>query len=372
MQIADIIAHLESIAPLAYQESYDNAGLLTGSGDWECTGALTTLDATEAVVMEAVARNCNLIVAHHPIIFGGLKKITGKNYIERTVIAAIRHNIAIYAIHTNLDNVLHKGVNGKIAERLGLVNVRLLQPRESVLCKLFCFVPATHLDIVRNAIFAAGGGHIGNYSECSFGVEGTGTFKGGMDTQPFVGQPGLRHEEREVRVEVILPAHISRQVVQAMIGAHPYEEVAYDLVNLVNTHQGVGSGLTGELAEGVEEGVFLARLVEAFHLRVIRHTRLTGRPVKRVALCGGAGSFLISKALATGADFYITADVKYHEFFDANDRLVIADIGHFESEQFTIELLFEILREKFPNFAVLKSDTKTNPVNYYYSGDAGA
>jgi dinuclear metal center YbgI/SA1388 family protein len=316
--------------------------------------------------LEAVARNCNLVVAHHPIIFGGLKRITGKNYIERAVIAAIKHDIAIYAIHTNLDNTLPVGVNGRMAEQLGLVNGRPLQPKESTLQKLYTFVPTAQLSLVRDAIFAAGAGQIGQYSECSFGTEGTGTFKGGADTQPFVGQPGLRHEETETRLEVILPAYLSRQVVAAMIKAHPYEEVAYDLIDLANTYSGVGSGLIGELPAEMEEKAFLARILEAFRLPLIRHTPLRGRPVKRVALCGGAGSFLISKALAAGADFYITADVKYHEFFDANDRVVVADIGHFESEQFTIDLLFEILREKFPNFAVLKSDIKTNPVNYYF------
>ena len=365
MQISDIVGHLELLAPPAYQESYDNAGLLTGCGTWECTGVLTTLDVTEEVVKEAVARQCNLIVAHHPIVFCGLKKITGKNYVERTVIAAIKKDIAIYAIHTNLDNMVAEGVNGRIADKLGLGERQVLLARGSTLQKLFCFVPVDHLEAVRSAIFAAGAGHIGGYSECSYSVEGFGTFRGGEGTQPFVGQPGVRHTEKEARLEVVLPAYLSRSVVQAMTAAHPYEEVAYDLVPLANTHPGVGAGLVGELPEPVEEKAFLGMLCEIFGLSVVRHTQLTGRPVKRVAVCGGAGSFLISNALASGANIYITSDVKYHEFFDANDRLVIADIGHFESEQFTTDLLFDNLREKFRNFAVLKSDIKTNPVHYY-------
>jgi dinuclear metal center YbgI/SA1388 family protein len=365
MQISDIVGHLEILAPPAYQESYDNTGLLTGCGTWECTGVLTTLDVTEEVVREAVARQCNLIVAHHPIVFGGLKKITGKNYVERTVIAAIKKDIAIYAIHTNLDNMVEGGVNGRIADKLGLEDRRVLLARESTLQKLFCFVPVSHLEAIRSAIFAAGAGHIGGYSECSYSVEGIGTFKGGEGTQPFVGQPGARHAEKEARLEVILPAHLCRSVVQAMTAAHPYEEVAYDLVPLANMHPGVGAGLVGELPAAMEEKAFLGMLCEIFGLSVVRHTRLTGQPVKKVALCGGAGSFLISNALASGANIYITSDVKYHEFFDANDRLVIADIGHFESEQFTTDLLFDNLREKFRNFAVLKSDIKTNPVHYY-------
>ncbi|HEY4111203.1 Nif3-like dinuclear metal center hexameric protein [Puia sp.] len=364
--IADIVRFLEAMAPLAWQESYDNAGLLTGNGLWECTGVLTTLDATEEVVMEAVACRANLIVAHHPIVFGGLKKITGRNYVERTIIAAIKRDIAIYAIHTNLDNVVAGGVNGRIAQKLGISGGKPLMSREGTLQKLYCFVPVDHLEAVRAAVFAAGAGHIGAYSECSYSVEGTGTFTGGEGTQPFVGQPGRRHHEKEGRLEVVVPAHLSREVVRAMIAAHPYEEVAYDLVPLANTHPGVGSGLIGELAVEMGEKEFLDRIRQAFGVPVIRHTRLTGRPVKKVAVCGGAGSFLISKALSAGANFYITSDVKYHEFFDANDQMVIADIGHFESEQFTVDLLFEVLREKFRNFAVLKSVVKTNPINYYY------
>jgi len=365
MQIDSILSYLESIAPPAYQEAYDNAGLITGSRDWECRGVLTTLDATEAVVEEAIARKCNLIVAHHPIVFGGLKKLNGKNYVERTVIAAIKHDIAIYAIHTNLDNMVAEGVNGRMAAKLGLINGRALLPKEDTLQKLVCFVPVDHLEAVRDAVFSAGAGNIGNYTEASYASEGIGTFKAGKGAQPFAGAIGERHREAEVRLEVIVPVVNSQRVVRAMIGAHPYEEVAYDLVNLANSHPGIGSGLLGELPEALGESAFLKKIQQVFEVPVIRHTRLTGGRVKKVALCGGAGSFLISKALSSGANFYITSDVKYHEFFDANDRLVIADIGHFESEQFTSDLLFEVLREKYLNFAVLKSDAKTNPVKYF-------
>ena len=366
MQISAILGFLESLAPPAYQESYDNAGLITGSDSWECSGVLTTLDATEEVVKEAIHRGCNLIVAHHPIVFRGLKRLNGANYIERTVIAAIKGDVAIYAIHTNLDNVM-AGVNGRIAAMLGITGGKPLLSREGVLQKLFCFVPVDHLDAVRSAVFAAGAGHIGRYSECGFAVEEAGTFLAGDGTKPFVGGRGSRHTEKEARLEVVLPAYLSGKVVKAMIDAHPYEEVAYDLVGLANAHPEVGSGLIGELGEEMPERAFLDRIRDVFGVAVVRHTRLTGRGVKRVAVCGGAGSFLISKALSAGANFYITSDVKYHEFFDAGDGMVIADVGHFESEQFTVDLLFEVLREKFRNFAVLKSDVKTNPV-YYYPG----
>jgi dinuclear metal center YbgI/SA1388 family protein len=364
MNIQDITSFLESIAPASLQESYDNAGLLTGSANWECTGIITTLDATEAVVREAIEKNCNLIVAHHPIIFGGLKKITGKNYVEKTIIAAIKNDIAIYAIHTNLDNIL-TGVNGKMAQLLGLLNQRVLQPKKGILKKLVTFVPAKQAIKVRDALFAAGAGQIGNYSECSFTVEGEGTFKGGEGTDPFVGTPGLRYMNTELRLEMIFPAWIENELLKALLATHPYEEVAYDIFLLENKYQQTGSGLIGELTEAISSTAFLQQLKNVFGLTVIRHTPLLDKAVKKIALCGGAGSFLIGAAIAAGADFYVTGDIKYHEFFDANDQLVIADIGHFESEQYTVNLLFDILREKFLNFAVLKTGVKTNPVHYF-------
>ncbi|MBI2730048.1 MAG: Nif3-like dinuclear metal center hexameric protein [Sphingobacteriales bacterium] len=364
MKISEIVNQLEATAPLSLQESYDNAGLLTGMPQWECTGVLCALDATEAVVIEAIEKKCNLIVAHHPIIFTGLKKINGRNYVEKTVIAAIKNDIAIYAIHTNLDNVSH-GVNKLIADKIGLTNTSILLPKDDLLKKLFVFVPSEHCEKVRDAIFFAGGGNIGNYSECSFGVEGNGTFKANEGTNPFVGEIGSRHQEKEVKIEVIFPAWLENKILSAMIRSHPYEEVAYDIISLNNTFQQVGAGMIGELPKKLDEQDFLEKIKADFGLSIIRHTSLTGKPVQKVAVCGGAGSFLISKALNAGADFYITADVKYHEFFDANNSMVIADIGHFESEQFTIDFLVEFLEQKFPTFAVLKSGIKTNPVQYF-------
>ena len=364
MKIQEITSFLESVAPLSLQESYDNAGLLTGNSQWECTGIITTLDATEAVVLEAIEKKCNLIVAHHPIIFGGLRKITGKNYVEKTIITAIKNDIAIYAIHTNLDNVLH-GVNAAIADKLGLKNRTVLQPKNETLKKLFTFVPVEFAENVRSAIFNAGGGHISNYSECSFNMAGQGTFKPGEDANPFTGKRGIRHTEEEIKMEMIFPAWQEQNILKALKAAHPYEEVAYDIIALDNQNPQVGSGLVGELPELLSETDFLGLLKEKFNLSVIRHTALFKRKVKKIAVCGGAGSFLIGAAVVAGADFYITGDIKYHEFFDANERLVIADIGHYESEQFTIDLLFDILSQKFPTFAVLKTGVKTNPVHYF-------
>ncbi len=364
MKISEIISFLESLGPPSLQEHYDNAGLLTGDADWDCNGIICSLDATEEVIKEAVTKKCNLIVAHHPIIFGGLKKINGKNYVEKAVIAAIKNDIAIYAIHTNLDNVI-SGVSGRMAKMLGLQNLSVLSPKENTLKKLFTFAPVDQAEKVRNAIFSAGGGHIGNYSECSFNAEGEGTFKGGEGTKPYVGNIGERHHEKEIKIEVIFPAWLQPSIIKALKAAHPYEEVAYDVVTLSNTYHAIGSGVIGELPGTMEEKIFLSNVKKIFNVPVIRHSSLSGRPVKKVALCGGAGSFLVSSALAAGADAYITADMKYHEFFDANDRMLIADIGHYESEQFTIDLLKEVLEQKFPTFAILKTEVKTNPVQYF-------
>ncbi|MBC9930691.1 Nif3-like dinuclear metal center hexameric protein [Chitinophaga qingshengii] len=363
MKIKEIIQVLEAYAPLPYQESYDNAGLIFGDASWEVTNVLLTLDATEAVIDEAIARGCNLVVAHHPIVFGGLKKINGRTYVERVAIKAIKHDIAVYAAHTNLDNV-RNGVCARMAEQLGLEQCRVLQPKAGLLKKLYTYVPTDKAAQVRDALFAAGAGNIGNYSECSFHVAGQGTFKGGAGTDPYVGIPGERHFEDEIKLEVIFPVYLESGILKALLASHPYEEVAYEVVTLDNAYQDVGSGLIGELPEAMEEQAFLQWVKQQFRTGCVRYTPLRGRPVKKVALCGGAGSFLLKRAIAAGADAYISADFKYHEFFDADNQIVIADVGHFESEQFTVELFYHILTEKFRNFAPLKSTIKTNPVNY--------
>ena len=362
--IATIISVLESFAPPAYQESYDNSGLIIGNALQECSGILCTLDATEEVIQEAKERGCNLIVAHHPIVFSGLKKITGKNYVERAVIAAIKNDIAIYAVHTNADNVV-AGVNDVIADKLGLIEKKILVPKKNLLAKLITFVPVAHLSKVRKALFNAGTGNFGNYSEVSFSSEGLGTYTANEKANPFLGEIGQNHEEAERRIEVIFPIHSQRKVINTLKEAHPYEEVAYDIIPLANEYDEVGSGLIGTLPNPITELEFLEKIKQAFGLQVIKHTQLLGKPIHKVALCGGAGSFLTKDAIAAGADIYITADVKYHEFFDADKRIIIADIGHWESEQFTADLLIDILHVKFPTFAVLKSKVNTNSVRYF-------
>lgn len=365
MKIKDITSYLEALAPLDLQESYDNSGLIVGDSNQEVSKVLISLDCTEAVVDEAIAKGCNLIVSHHPIVFKGLKRFNGSNYVERTVIKAIQHDIALYAIHTNLDHVTG-GVNSKIAEILQLQNPAILEPKSNLLYKLVVYVPRNHVESVREALFNAGAGKIGSkYDECSFNTAGYGTFKPNEGSNPTIGEVGTQERVEETRIEVVYTKSIERKIFLALYEAHPYEEVAYDIIKLENKHQEIGAGIIGNLENPMAEEDFLAYLKNNLKLNVIRHTALKGQSVSRVAICGGSGGFLLNAAKRSGADFFVTADYKYHEFFDSESQIVIADIGHFESEQFTQELLFDIISEKFPNFAVLITEIDTNPIKYY-------
>ena len=364
MHINEIINFLETIAPKSLQEEYDNAGLITGDENNFCNGILISLDCTEAIVQEAIDKKCNLVIAHHPIVFKGLKKITGRSYVERTIIKAIKNDIAIYAIHTNLDNVLH-GVNGKIAQMLGLQNIKILSPKKNLLKKLVVFSPQANVYKLSNSLFEAGAGNIGNYSECSFSTDGTGTFTPGNNANPHTGKIGKKESLTEIKIEVIYPEWLEKEILHTMKANHPYEEVAHDIYYLNNAHQNVGSGIIGEFPIPKGEKELLKLVASLFNTKVIKHTALLNKQCVRVAVCGGAGSFLISASIAAGADVYVTSDIKYHEFFDADAKILLADIGHFESEQFTIDLLFDLLSEKFPNFAVLKTGVNTNPVQYF-------
>jgi len=361
--IKDVTDYLESFSPRSYQEDYDNSGLLTGDFNAPVKGILVTLDCTEGVIDEAIQNNCNLIVAHHPIIFRGLKKITGQNYVERTIIKAIKNDIAIYAIHTNLDNV-HVGVNRRIAEHIGLKNLKVLQPKKDTLSKLVTFIPRENAGDVLTALHAAGAGNIGDYKNCSFTVVGEGAFMPTGKAQPHIGQTNQLEHVEEIRAEVIFPEHLTAKVLKALKGSHPYEEVAYYISRLENENQEVGSGMIGELPVAIEPFEFLAGLKKKMNAKMIRHTQPPGNEIKRVAVCGGAGSFLLQTAIAQRADVFVSADFKYHEFFDAEGKIMIADIGHYESEQFTKDLLAEVLKEKFTTFAIIFSKTVTNPLSY--------
>ncbi len=361
--IKEVTSYLETLAPKSLQEGYDNCGLLTGNPDDRVTGILVTLDCTEGVVEEALHLKCNLIIAHHPIIFKGLKKITGQNYVERTIIKAIKNDVAIYAIHTNLDHV-YMGVNKKIAEKLGLLNLKILAPKKNTLCKLVTFAPIVKSTEILEVLYKAGAGQIGNYKNCSFRVFGTGTFLPAFNTNPHIGQPGKPEETEEARIEVIFPEHLTSAIVDILKKEHPYEEVAYYVSRIENENQEVGAGMIGELPTAEEPKVFLERLKHVMKAECVRYTSLIKRPIKKVAVCGGSGSFLLPNAIQAQADAFVSADFKYHEFFDADGQILVADIGHFESEQYTKELLKEVLEEKFPTFAINFSNTITNPISY--------
>lgn len=363
VKIKEVTTYLETIAPLSYQESYDNAGLITGDANAAVTGVLVTLDCTAPVVEEAIRRRCNLIIAHHPIVFKGLKRLTGSNYVERTLLLAIKHDIAIYAIHTNLDSV-SAGVNRKLGELIGLQDLRVLVPKTDTLSKLVTFVPQPDTEKVLTALYEAGAGQIGNYKNCSFRTSGTGTFLPTEAANPHIGTANKQELVQEDRIEVLVAAHLQHKVLEALRNAHPYEEVAYYLSELINENQEVGAGMIGTLPAAMAPEAFLQYLKKQLNLRTIRHTTLVDRLITKVAICGGSGSFLLNHAIRAGAQAFVSADFKYHEFFDADKQIIVADIGHYESEVHTKELLQEVLMKNFSTFAINFSETDTNPISY--------
>lgn len=363
MRIKDILQTIEQLAPLPLQEDFDNSGLQVGDANREATGALLCIDVTENVIEEAISLNCNLIIAHHPLAFRSFKSMTGRNYVERCMIKAIKNDICIYAAHTNLDNA-RGGVNYKLAEMLGLQQLRILSPQKGKLLKLVTFVPDSYAEFVRTALFNAGAGHIGNYDSCSYNLLGEGTFKAKEGTSPFVGEVGELHYEKEVRIETVLPKYKQTEVLRSLIAVHPYEEPAYDFYPLENDWTQVGSGVVGVLPEPIPEQEFLYLLKDVFNLSAIRHTKLQNRDIHDVALCGGAGAFLIPEAIAYGADAFVTGEAKYNDFYDVEGRLLLAVVGHYESEICTKNIFLDIISKKFPTFVVYKSAFDSNPVKY--------
>ena len=364
MLIKDIIEALEKDAPLQYAEDFDNVGLLVGDKNTKATSALITLDTTEAVVDEAIANNCNLIISFHPIIFKGLKSLTGKNYVERAVLKAIKNDIAIYAIHTALDNY-KKGVNAMLCDQLNLINQRILIPQKQTIKKLTTFVPKAEAEQLRNALFDAGAGSIGNYSNCSFNVDGIGTFNANQDANPTIGKKGETHYENETQINITFPKHLETKILSTLFKTHSYEEVAYEISTLENTNQSIGMGMIAQFEQEMEEKDFLNYLKDKMKAPYVRHTQLLNKKIKKVAVLGGSGSFAIGAAKASGADAFVTADLKYHDFFQAENNILLVDIGHYESEQYTKNGLVAILTKKIPNFAFVLSNTNTNPVKYF-------
>ena len=362
-KVKEIATALEMFAPLPLQDGFDNAGLQLGLTDAEVTGVLLCLDVTEKIIEEAVTSGCNLIVSHHPLIFNPIKKITGKNYVERCIIKSIRNDISIYSAHTNMDNA-PGGVNYRIAEKLGLKNIRILQPKENALIKFVTYVPIAHAQNVRNALFEAGCGNIGNYDCCSHNTDGIGTFRAMEGCSPFCGSIGNIHNEPETRIETIIPAYLKNKAISAILESHPYEEPAYDIFPLQNNWNTVGSGIIGEVEEATDEIEFLHKIKRTFNAQCVKHTPLRGKKIKNVALCGGAGGSFAGSALSAGADIYITGEVRYHELFDNQDKMITAAIGHYESEQYTSEIFEEIIKEKFPDIPIHKTSILTNPFKY--------
>ena len=361
MIVKDVTNYLESIAPLQLQESYDNAGLIIGDDSQQLKGVLVCLDIDEKVINEAIDSDSNLIIAHHPVVFNGIKKINPTNYSGKLIYKAIKKDICIYAIHTNIDNVLN-GVNGKIADLIGLVDRSIMQPKKNLM-KLTVFIPNEYAESVKNVVFKAGGGSIGNYSNCSFSSFGMGTFMANKLAKPFIGSADKEESKEEVKLEIVLPSFLKNKIITAMIKAHPYEEVAYDLIPLEN-NSNFGAGIVGSLKKPVNEKEFLKEIKKIFRVNSLRYTKLLNKPIKRVAICGGSGSFLLENAIKLGADIFITSDFKYHQFFDADGKIIIADLGHYESEQYTIELIADLLMKNFTNFAIRLTSVNTNPINY--------
>ena len=363
MNVQDICFYLETIAPLAYQENYDNAGLLIGDPDSAVQKILLCLDVTPSVLEEAIAKKCNLVISHHPVIFKGLTKLITGDQISGIISTAIKNDLSIYAIHTNLDNIL-EGINGLLMKKLGISSFQVLSPKKNLLSKLATYCPLMHADALRASLFQAGAGHIGNYDNCSFNVPGQGSFRASDKANPFVGEKNHLHFENEIKIEVIFPDYLQTQIISSLRRNHPYEEVAFDIYPLKNNFEKIGAGAIGELPENMKETDFMDSVKKKLNVKFIRCTKFRGQPVKHVAVCSGAGSFLINDALRAGADVFLCGDLKYHDFFLANDKIILADIGHYESEQWVKEWLYDVLIEKFPNFAILISEIITNPVNY--------
>ncbi|MFV7236895.1 Nif3-like dinuclear metal center hexameric protein [Flavobacterium sp. ZB4R12] len=362
-KIKEIISVLEEMAPLAYAEDFDNVGLLVGDQESEATGVLVCHDALENIIDEAIAKKCNLVVCFHPILFSGLKKITGKNYVERAVIKAIKNDIAIYAVHTALDNH-QEGVNKIFCDALGLIKTKILIPKQNFIRKLVTYTIPENAEEVRNALFDAGAGTIGNYENCSFNSKGIGTYMGNEHSNPQVGERFEFVQGDEIKIEVTFEKHLENKILKALFRSHAYEEIAYEIYDLQNKHQNIGLGMIGELKNPMKEKEFLLFAKEKMQADGIRHSNFIGKEIKKVAVLGGAGSFAIKNAIQAGADAYLTADLKYHQFYEAENRLLLADIGHFESERYTKNYIVEYLRKKILNFAVILSEENSNPVKY--------
>ena len=365
MRIQKIIDVIEEWAPPVYAENFDNVGLIIGDAHRDCKGVLVTHDTLENVVDECISKNLNLIVSFHPIIFSGLKKLTQSSYVERVIIKAIKNDICVYAIHTALDNHRY-GVSHALAENLGLLNIKVLSPKKNAIRKLITYAPKDKVSLLLKNLYKAGAGSIGNYDECSFTSTGTGTFKGNEKSNPKLGERGKKTVTDEVQINLIFEFHKQTKILQALFKFHPYEEVAYEVFKLKNENQNIGMGSIGDLEKEMDEEEFISTIQKKLNIEMIRHSKKNGKKIKKVAVLGGSGSFAISSAISSNADALITADLKYHDFFQAENKILLIDAGHYETEQFTKKLIHDYLNKKLPNFAIVLSESITNPVNYSF------
>ncbi|WP_371370673.1 Nif3-like dinuclear metal center hexameric protein [Sporomusa aerivorans] len=342
----DIIAEVEQLAPKHFAESWDNVGLLIGRPDQDIHKVLVTLDVDTAVVEEAIAVQADMIVAHHPLLFKGLTRIRTDSPQGNMLASLIKKDVAVYAAHTNLDSA-PGGVNDVLARKLNLRNVvPLTTVYQEKLHKLVVFVPVSHVETVRAAMTAAGAGHIGNYSHCTFQTQGVGTFLPLAGTSPYIGEQNKLEYVEEYRLETIIPLSIRSQVVSAMLAAHPYEEVAYDDYLLQNTGPGSGLGRVGELSQPLTLADFINQIKSALCIQSLKAAGPTKTFIQKVAVCGGSGASLIKNAITAGADVLVTGDVKYHEAQEAIAAgLNIIDAGHFATEQPVVECLVEYLNQ---------------------------
>ena len=363
MIVKEVINYLDEFSPFCYAEEFDNVGLIIGDYTQKVNGILVTLDSTESVIDEAIKSKCNLIISFHPIIFNDIKSITTNTYVERVIHKSIKNNISIIAIHTSLDNSI-KGVNSAICKKLDIKNYKILIPKERTIKKLTTYIPSENVAKLKSEIFKIGGGSLGKYDNCSFSYKGLGSFKGNKKSNPKIGNKLTYTEIEEVCVNITFLKHLEKEVVKALKENHPYEEIAYEINTLENSNQNIGMGMIGELASSMDENKFLSFLKKKMKSKLIKHSKKIGKKIAKIAVLGGSGSFAIENAINSGADAFVTSDLKYHDYFKAENKILLVDIGHYESEQYTKNLIFNFLTKKIPNFAIVLSKTNTNPIMY--------
>lgn len=364
MTIKEVTQFLESRFPLYLQEDFDNCGVQCGNVNNEISGAMVCFEMTEKIIDEAISKNCNLVISHHPLILKrGITKIVPSDRVGAMICKALANNMVLYSMHTNIDSG-EGGGNDVFAEKLGLSDVKVMAPVKGLYRKLVVNVPAEHSEKLKEALFKIGCGQQGNYQKCSYSTLGKGQFEPNGEAKPFIGTQNNLEKVEEERIEMIYPAYLQHAVIQAIYENHPYEEPAFDLFSLENTERKVGLGRIGELPEEMDCKEFFSYLKEKLNLEHLRYCGDEGKKIRRVAVCGGGGAGFIDTAIALNADAYVSGDFKYHDFFKSHSGTVLVDIGHYEGECFIKNIIFNLLKEKFTTFAVLSSEFENLNVKY--------